>query len=225
MAPPGRVNTPPSITPSSIAFVRGAACVGAAIPAGWLAALLARLAAAVRLRLAPVVAAMVVAFAWAAVRGPPDWPLLTISLGLGWCLIGLAAVDLAAFRLPDSFTLPLLAAGLVVASLLPERPVVDHLVGAGLGWGGLAALAWAWRRWRGVDGIGLGDAKLLGAAGAWLGWSALPSVLLIACGVAFVWVGARVARGGALASRQRIAFGAPLCLAIWAVWLEGPLVV
>lgn len=220
MAPTWKVNTPPSVT-----LVRAVACLAAAMPAAWLAARLAAAAAGERPRLAAVVGVMVLAFGWAAARGPPDWPLLVVSLCLGGVLVSLAAIDLAVFRLPDGFTLPLLAGGLAVAALLPDKPIAGHLAGAAVGWGGLAMLAWVWRRWRGVDGIGLGDAKLLGAAGAWLGWSALPSVLLIACGAAFVWVGARAVRGGAAAARERIAFGAPLCLAIWTVWLEGPLVV
>ncbi|MDB5480471.1 MAG: type 4 prepilin peptidase 1, partial [Caulobacteraceae bacterium] len=174
---------------------------------------------------APVVAAVALAFAWGVVRGPTAWPLFAASLVLGWSLVCLAAIDLTAYRLPDLLTLPLLAAGLAVAFLLPGRPVLDHLVGAAVGWGALATLAWAFRLWRGAEGMGLGDAKLFGAAGAWLGWTALPSVMLVACAAAFLWVGLRVLRRGLAAGREPIAFGVPLSLAILAVWLEGPLMV
>jgi leader peptidase (prepilin peptidase)/N-methyltransferase len=151
--------------------------------------------------------------------------LLVASLGLAWTLVCLAAIDLTAYRLPDVLTLPLAAAGLGVALVLPGRPLPDHVAGALAGWGALAALAWAFRRWRGVEGIGMGDAKLFGAAGSWLGWAALPSVMLIACVAAFLWVGVRVLRRGPAAAREQIAFGAPLCLAILTVWLEGALAV
>jgi leader peptidase (prepilin peptidase)/N-methyltransferase len=113
--------------------------------------------------------------------------------------------------------------GLGLSAVLPGRPLLDHLAGAAAGWGALAALAFAYRRLRGVDGIGQGDAKLLGAAGAWLGWRPLPSVILIACAVAFVWVGIQAVVRGRGALGDRLAFGAPLCLAIWIVWLHGPL--
>ncbi|HLZ83908.1 MAG TPA: A24 family peptidase [Caulobacteraceae bacterium] len=222
MAPTGRVNLPdPSV------LIRAALLVLLAGPAGWLAAALARREAqgAEPLGTAVVVAAVAIAFAWVALSGPTAWPLVVSSLLLAWSLVALAAIDLAAFRLPDDLTLPLLAGGLVVSLLLPGRPFLDHLAGAAVGWGVLAGLAWGFRGWRGVEGMGLGDAKLFGAAGAWLGWAALPSVMLIACAAAFVWVALRVLRGGRRAAGERIAFGAPLSLAILAVWLEGPLAV
>lgn len=161
-------------------------------------------------------------FLWTALSAPP-WPILAATLGLGWSLVCLAAIDLTSFRLPDAFTLPLLAAGLAIAALLPGRPILDHLAGAAAGWSILAALARIYRWWRGVEGIGLGDAKLLAAAGAWLGWRPLPSVVLIACAAAFVWVAFQVLARGRQAFAQRLAFGAPLCLAIWIVWLYGAL--
>jgi leader peptidase (prepilin peptidase)/N-methyltransferase len=224
MAPTRRVNTS---VPYPLVHV--APALLAAAPAGGLAAALIRREAGGdgedRPATALIIAATVIAFAWAATRGPTSWPLTVASLGLAWSLICLAAVDLAVYRLPDSLTLPLLAIGLAVAFLLPGRPWLSHLVGAVAGWSVLAALSWGFRRWRGVDGMGPGDAKLFGAAGAWLGWEALPSVMLIACGAAFLMVGAGLLRHGRAALQERIAFGAPLCLAILAVWLEGPLVV
>ncbi|MBV9509071.1 MAG: prepilin peptidase, partial [Caulobacteraceae bacterium] len=85
------------------------------------------------------------------------------------------------------------------------------------------AVAWIYRLRRGIDGLGAGDAKLLAAAGAWLGWRPLPSVLLLACAATFIWMGFQVLAHGRRALDQRIAFGAPLCLAVWIVWLHGPL--
>jgi leader peptidase (prepilin peptidase)/N-methyltransferase len=172
---------------------------------------------------APAMAAVgAVVFAWAALATPPTW-ILAASLVLGWTLLALGAIDIACLRLPDLFTLPLVAAGLAVSLALPGAPLLDHLAGAAGGYLALAALAWAFARWRGFEGLGLGDAKLLAAGGAWLGWMTLPSVVLIACAIAFVQVGVAVARRGRAALAERIAFGAPLAAAIWIVWLYGPL--
>ncbi len=222
MAPPRRVNTP--VLP---ALVRFALLVLAACPAGWVAAALTRREAngAEPPATVAVILGVAVAFLWVGVRGPTTPPLLIASLALAWSLVCLAAVDMTAYRLPDALTLPLLAGGLVVALLLPGRPILEHLFGAVVGWSVLATLAWAFRRWRGAEGMGPGDAKLFGAAGAWLGWAALPSVMLGACAAAFLWVALRMLRRGRGAARERIAFGVPLSLAILAVWLEGPLVV
>ena len=169
-------------------------------------------------------AATILAFTWAGLVMPADWRLLA-GLGLGWCLVCLATIDLIAFRLPDVFTLPLLVSGLAAALALPGRPILDHCIGALAGWAVLAALGWLYRRWRGVDGIGLGDAKLLAAGGSWLGWPDLPSVLIVACVVSLIWIAVGVLRGRRAHPSTPIAFGAPLCLAIWVVWLHGPLLI
>jgi leader peptidase (prepilin peptidase)/N-methyltransferase len=161
-------------------------------------------------------------WAWAA---NPELVRFLITLALGWCLLVLTAVDALSFRLPNVLTLPLIAGGF--AALLPfddiKQNTVDHLIGAIVGYGVLVAIRWSYRAWRGREGLGLGDAKLLAAAGAWLGWLPLPSVVLIACGAAFAlfavekWVRRDESFDG------RIPFGAALCSAIWIVWLYGPL--
>lgn len=193
-----------------------------AVPAGWVATRAARAFVAGAVTPAVVIGVMFAAFGWAVAVMPPDWRLVA-ALGLGWMLTCLATIDVLAFRLPDALTLPLLAAGLVVSLGLPGAPILDHMIGALAGWGLLAGVGWIYLQWRGVDGVGLGDAKLLGAAGAWLGWTALPSVLLIACGASFVWIAVVLAMHGRIGLSTRIAFGAPLCLGFWTVWLHGPL--
>ena len=172
---------------------------------------------------AAAVAAVMLTFAWVSMTTP--WgPVFVASLGLAWTLACLALIDLIAFRLPDAFTLPLILAGLVVSTVLPGRPIVDHLVGGAVGWALLEGVAWVYLRLRGREGLGAGDAKLLAAGGAWLGWAALPSVILMACAASVLWVAVCVARRGRPALGDRLAFGTPLCGAILFVWLEGPLI-
>jgi leader peptidase (prepilin peptidase)/N-methyltransferase len=168
-------------------------------------------------------AACTALFAWAWAVTPAGL-VLAVSMALAWCLLSLAVTDALVFRLPDLLTLPLCAAGLLAAWRLPAADgLVDHVVGALAGYGVLALIAWGFRRLRGQDGIGMGDAKLMAAAGAWLGWRALPSVLLLGCLGGLLWWAV-----GRLADRRaerdpRIPFGAPLCAAVWLVWLYGPL--
>ncbi|MCU0838027.1 MAG: prepilin peptidase [Rhodospirillales bacterium] len=165
---------------------------------------------------------------WAALV-VPGWPVWPTSL-LGWLLLTLAAIDRAHFILPDMLTLPLLGLGLAVAAVLAPDRLGDHAIGAAAGFAAFALIAAAYRRVRGREGLGLGDAKLLAAGGAWLGWQALPTVVAGAAGLALaVALAARAlaALGGAsappLAADQRLAFGPYLCAAIWLVWLYGPL--
>ena len=145
-----------------------------------------------------------------------------LSLALGWALITLSFVDLRAFRLPDLLTLPLIVLGLVAAQLLPGVGVADHAAASAIAFVALWAIAFGFRRLRGREGLGLGDAKLAAAGGAWLGLAALPSILLIASAAGIIWVLLRTLARGKKALSERIAFGVPLSLAIWLIWLYGP---
>jgi leader peptidase (prepilin peptidase)/N-methyltransferase len=164
-------------------------------------------------------AALAVAFSAATVLS--GW-LLWASIGLGWTLLTLAAIDFRTFVLPDVITLPLIPAGLVVAWMVDPELLAGHGLGALAGFAAFAAIRGVYRELRGRDGLGLGDAKLMAAAGAWLGWQALPSVVMIAAafGLALAW--ANSLAGGKLAWTSRIAFGPHLALAMWLVWLFGP---
>jgi leader peptidase (prepilin peptidase) / N-methyltransferase len=144
---------------------------------------------------------------------------LWIDCGLGWTLLTLAWIDWRHMRLPDVLTLPLLLLGLTATWLESPADLTDHAIGALAGYLGFRALAWAYRMLRGRYGLGLGDAKLLGAAGAWLGWMALPDVILIAaiCGI-MVALAAGLRRGR-LDGGMAIPFGPCLAIAIWLVRL------
>ena len=65
--------------------------------------------------------------------------------------------------------LPLIVLGLAAAWGLAPDELWDRVAGAMCGYLLLWAVAWVYRRLRGRDGLGLGDAKLLAAAGAWVG--------------------------------------------------------
>ena len=171
--------------------------------------------------LATMIVATAAAFVWSTLVIPGGWSLFA-GLALAWFLISLAAIDLAVFRLPDALTLPLLCLGLLASFAPPGSPVIGRLVGAAAGYSSLRLLAMAWRRWRGVEGIGAGDAKLLAAAGAWLGWRSLPLVVLIACAAAFAFAAVRLLVRGRETLKAPVAFGAPLSLSIFLIWLYGP---
>lgn len=147
---------------------------------------------------------------------PPDRAWLAAALG--WWLVALAAVDLRTRLLPDALSLPLLLLGVLVAVLGPaaglEPPVTgaDSLTGAVAGFSVFALLGLLYRRLRGRDGLGLGDAKLLAAAGAWLGWQALPGTVLAA---ALLGLGQAVLAGAHRDPAREVPFGPALALAFW----------
>ncbi len=113
----------------------------------------------------------------------------------GAALVLLAQLDARHLWLPDAITLPLIGLGLLAALALPEPALPQRLAGAALGWAGLEGLRRGYRRWRGREGLGGGDPKLLGAIGAWLGLAALPGVVLIAALCGLGWAGIEAMRG------------------------------
>jgi len=143
---------------------------------------------------------------------------LALTLVLFAALAVLAVIDARTMRLPDWLTLPLIAAGLVMA-WATGAPLISHAAGAVIGYGGLVALEIAYRRLRGRDGIGRGDAKLLAAGGAWCGVWALPLILLAASlsALAAILLSSLVKRQK-LEGSARIAFGPYLAFAIAVVW-------
>ncbi|MDX3901159.1 MAG: A24 family peptidase [Sphingobium sp.] len=115
---------------------------------------------------------------------------------LGWTLLTLAVLDWRHFWLPDMLTLPLAFAGFTIGLWATDVAWQDRLIGAAAGYGALLLVALGYRAVRGREGLGLGDAKLLGALGAWFGWQALPFILLVGAllGLLAVALGALIGR-------------------------------
>jgi leader peptidase (prepilin peptidase)/N-methyltransferase len=138
-------------------------------------------------------------------RGRISWtyPLIELSCGLlfvaslarftalgpalaaaifGSLLIALAAIDTRHLVLPDGLTFPGMAAGVgfALAGWLPTATLAESIAGLLGGAGALFLLAEAWYALRGEDGMGLGDAKMLGAIGAFLGWKGAAIAFVVA---------------------------------------------
>ena len=167
-----------------------------------------------------IAAAAALVALWAAAVDA-DWPRLLVDCALGWSLLALAWIDWQRMRLPDLLTLPLLAAGLAATALEMPGELLSGVIGAVLGYMALRLIDEGYRRLRGREGLGQGDAKLLAAGGAWLGWEALPWVVLLAAVLGLALALLQRARGMALTRETALPFGPSLALAIWIVRLHG----
>jgi len=139
----------------------------------------------------------------------------------GWLLLALAALDIAAYWLPNVLTGTLAVLGLA-SGLALEPPFFDRLLGGAVGFGVLWLMATGYRRLRGRQGLGGGDPKLFGAIGLWLGWQALPMVMLAACLIGLVGVLGLMAGGKRVTGTDRLPFGLMLAVAAFAVWIGQP---
>ncbi len=134
----------------------------------------------------------------------------------GWLLLTLAILDWRHFWLPDALTLPLAFLGFTLGIWANDVQLVDRIIGAALGYGALLLLSISYRAIRKREGLGLGDAKLLGALGAWMGWQALPFILLIASVLGLIVM---LLTGRATGRTARVPLGTFLALAALPGWM------
>jgi len=141
-----------------------------------------------------------------------SWAALAWA-GFASTLLALALIDADTMLLPDSLTLPLMWAGVLLASAGVIPVLLEQSVwGAALGYGVMWLIQSVFGAVTGKQGMGAGDFKLLAALGAWLGWMALPVVVLIASvsGVLIALIGRW---RGRLQAGEPMPFGPQLVLA------------
>ncbi len=172
----------------------------------------------------PVVEAATAVFSLAVIWQFGATPQGAAALLFTWTLIAASLIDFDTTLLPDSLTLPLMWAGLLLALTAGGTGVFADLpsavIGAAAGYLILWSIYWLFKLVTGKEGMGYGDFKLLAAIGAWLGWQVLPQVILLSAVVgAAVGLSLMVVRG-----RDRdmaIPFGPYLAAAGWIALVWG----
>jgi leader peptidase (prepilin peptidase)/N-methyltransferase len=134
--------------------------------------------AAISARYPVVEAITAVLSAWVAWRFGFGVPGLA-ALAFTFALIALTFIDADTTLLPDSLTLPLLWAGLLLNTAGTFAPLAEAVVGAAAGYLILWSIYWLFKLVTGKEGMGYGDFKLLAALGAWFGWKMLLPILLL----------------------------------------------
>jgi leader peptidase (prepilin peptidase) / N-methyltransferase len=103
-----------------------------------------------------------------------------VAMAFVTALLVLTLIDYDHQLLPDAVTLPGIAAGLA-ASLLPGPPTpLSSAAAAAGGYLAFWAVAKAYERTRGVEGLGQGDWKMTAMLGAFLGWEKLLLTVFVA---------------------------------------------
>ena len=94
-------------------------------------------------------------------------------------LVVITFIDLDHQIIPDVISLPGIVVGLAFSLVSPLVTPFDALVGALAGGGTLLAVAWLYKTFRGQEGMGGGDIKLLAMIGAFLGWKSIFVTLFV----------------------------------------------
>jgi leader peptidase (prepilin peptidase)/N-methyltransferase len=163
--------------------------------------------------------ATAVAFVLQAIAFPDNPILLASRLVFTAMLIVLFGTDYDTQRLPNVITLPGIVVGLVF-SLFTSPGIVASLIGAALGAGVLLAVRWIWRKFRGMDAMGLGDVKMLAMIGAFLGWQQIWVVLFVAS-LAGATIGLLLTMRQGRSMQTRLPFGTFLAIAAYVASIVG----
>ncbi|WP_373491792.1 A24 family peptidase [Parasphingorhabdus sp.] len=137
----------------------------------------------------------------------------------GWLLLTLAALDVKHHWLPDRLTAILALSGLLSGLLSASPSLVDRLFGGLAGFASLAIIAAGYKAWRGREGLGGGDPKILAGIGCWLGWQALPLVILGASVAGLLVAISWQLRGKPVAADTMLPLGSLMALAAFPLWL------
>jgi leader peptidase (prepilin peptidase)/N-methyltransferase len=155
------------------------------------------------------------------------WRWGVTPIGLAWCgfaaaIVALALIDWDTTLLPDSITLPLLWAGLILAALRWNvMPLTDALWGAVGGYLALWLVYWSFKLATGKEGMGFGDFKLYAALGAWFGWTALVPIILMASVIGAI-IGIALKFSSGLREGGYVPFGPFLAAAGLTAMIFGP---
>jgi leader peptidase (prepilin peptidase)/N-methyltransferase len=145
-------------------------------------------------------------------------------------ILTLIYIDLEWQILPDVIDLPGIVIGLAIGALhfgaltphlILSRTLLESVAGAALGAGILLAISLTYKLLRKVEGMGLGDVKMMAMLGAILGWEPLFPLLLIASVVGSI-VGVIVAAKSPDGLQVAVPFGVFLGLSFLVVLFFGP---
>ncbi len=136
-------------------------------------------------------------------------------------LVALSYYDFKAFFLPDRLTLLLALGGAAHAFVIHDPAPLEAFIGAVLAALLLGSVAAFYKKWRGVDGLGFGDVKLLAAGALWIGPWGLGPALCVATFSALLVIGFVTLAQGAWKRDRLLPFGPFLALGILSVWLAG----
>jgi leader peptidase (prepilin peptidase)/N-methyltransferase len=94
-------------------------------------------------------------------------------------LVVITFIDLDHQIIPDVISLPGIAIGLAFSLVSPLVTPLDAAIGVLAGGGTLLSVAWLYKTFRGQEGMGGGDIKLLAMIGAFLGWQSIFVTLFV----------------------------------------------
>jgi len=115
--------------------------------------------------------------------------LLLIILSIFFLIIYF--IDLKHFIIPNELTYPLIVLGFGKTFFTNQNYYIfpdylNSIIGGVAGYTIIWVIIFLYKKLKNIEGMGLGDAKLLAAIGFWFGWIALPFVLFFSSLIALI---------------------------------------
>ena len=153
---------------------------------------------------------------------PLGWTTVEVCLFSFMALIA-SAVDIKRTILPDTMTLGGLVLALIGAYFNPDRAFLAAFMGAVLSGGVLALVSVMYIWMRKIEGMGMGDIKMIAWIGALTGWKGAVAVLCLSgfLGVLFISVSFLFKKEGGFKKimKQELAFGPYLAFSAYVCML------
>jgi leader peptidase (prepilin peptidase)/N-methyltransferase len=114
------------------------------------------------------------------------WILFFFDLYFMFTLVVITFIDIEFRIIPDRFSLGSWGIALLLLGLRSSSPW-EGVLGGIVGFGFFFLLAWGYEKYKGIEGLGFGDVKMMGWLGTWLGLSSIPAVILIGSLSGLLW--------------------------------------
>ncbi len=145
------------------------------------------------------------------------WTLFVADLYFMFSLVVITFIDIEFRIIPDRFSLGSWVVALLLLGLRSNSPW-EGVLGGLAGFGFFFLLAWGYEKYKGIEGLGFGDVKMMGWLGTWLGIGSLPAIILIGSLSGLLWglVAMIKSKDGMMTA---IPFGPFLAFAAALVWI------
>jgi leader peptidase (prepilin peptidase)/N-methyltransferase len=150
------------------------------------------------------------------------WAELFKILYFTFSFVVVIFIDIEFRIIPDRFNLGGFILAFGAAVLWGEPNWIQSLLGAVVGFGSFYALAWGYEKFKGIEGLGFGDVKMMAWLGAWLGVLRVPEMILYAS-VSGVLVGVILMLKSRQGFQTALPFGPFLAISAYIVWILAQL--
>jgi leader peptidase (prepilin peptidase)/N-methyltransferase len=156
-------------------------------------------------------------FSWGYDSLAPELLFFSFQIYFIWSLLVTTYIDIDFRIIPDRFSLGNWALAGLVCLIFKDPEPIAGILGGLMGFALFYALAWAYEKYKGVEGLGFGDVKMLGWLGSWLGLEWVPFIIFVASMTGLL-VGLVQMRKSGEGLQAALPFGPFLALAALLAW-------